>query len=69
MYRIKGEVENTIAAKHFAQLSVFRPGLITDRGKETRWYEKLGKFIPFISKISANSLARSMVRKGEMIIE
>ena len=46
-------------------LSILRPGLILNRGINTRFKEKLLSFVPFFPKIESNNIARTLMIDAE----
>ena len=55
----KGDVEEAIAALGLKSIHVYQPGLITNREDNGfRLGEWVGKFVPFIPKISGDKLGK-----------
>jgi len=46
-------------------LSIFKPGAILNRDNDSRFVEKLLKYIPFVSKIEGNDLAKGLRLEAE----
>ena len=61
LWKVKGETEEELKKrKIIKKISVFHPGILLDRDNDERFGEGLMKWIPFISKISAKDVAKSM---------
>ena len=56
--KTKGEVEEAIAAVDLKSLHIYQPGLITNRDNDFRFGEWIGKFVPFMPKISGDNLGK-----------
>ena len=46
--QVKGEVERDVKAVGLPQLTIYQPGLITERRNDFRFGEKVASFVPFI---------------------
>lgn len=60
--RVKGEADDEILKKKVKYVTVFRPGFITDRDNDSRTVESIGKYIPFVPKITSKLLGLALVR-------
>lgn len=60
--RVKGEADDELLKKKVNYITVFRPGFITDRDNDSRTVESIGKYIPFVPKISSKLLGLALVR-------
>ena len=65
--KIKGEAVNEIKKINIPNISILKPGLLTDRD-DARTAEKIFKYMPFISKIKAFDLAKFCVLHAEDIL-
>lgn len=59
--KTKGNVERETAALDLNLLSLFRPGLIADRGNDFRLHEKIASWIPFLTKITCVHLGEAIL--------
>lgn len=59
--KTKGEVERDIAKVGVPQLNIYRPGLLLNRDNDERIGEKIGAFIPFLSKIESSDVGKVML--------
>ena len=56
--QVKGECEQELLKSEMENISILRPGAITNRDNDKRFGEKILSWIPFISKISSSELAQ-----------
>ena len=54
--RTKGQCERDITALEQKGLIIYRPGLLLNRRNDDRFAEKIGAWVPFMSKIEARDM-------------
>ena len=59
--RTKGRVENACREVGLPQLTIYRPGLLLNRRGDSRFGEKVGAWIPGLSKIESADMGREMI--------
>jgi oxidoreductase len=59
-FKVKGQADDDCKTKNIPYISIFRPGVILDRDNDSRFGEKVLKFVPFIDKIKSHDLAMKM---------
>ena len=59
--KTKGEVERDIKKVGIQHLAIYKPGLLMNRDNDSRVGEKIGSFIPFISKIESADVGLAML--------
>ena len=59
--KTKGEVERDIKKVGIQHLAIYKPGLLMNRDNDSRVGEKIGSFIPFISKIESSDVGLTML--------
>ncbi len=64
LFRTKGQAEQTISEIFTRGLTIYRPGLITERRNDERTLEKVLSKIPLMVKITASDLALAMVNNS-----
>lgn len=62
--RVKGEVENAVKATGIHNLCIYRPGLLLNRDNDSRIGEKIGSWVPFISKIESAEVGRAILEQA-----
>ena len=67
--RVKGQADEEVLKQDVDCVSVLRPGLIIDRDNDSRFGEKVLKYVPFLDKITSQNLARAIVRQDLFIHE
>lgn len=65
-FKVKGLMEEAVKNVGMEMVSIFKPGLITQRRNDSRFVEKIGKVIPFVSKCSAIRIAQTMILDAEI---
>ena len=64
LWKVKGETEEELKKRILIKkISVFYPGILTDRDNDERFGEGISKWIPFVSKISTKEVAKAMFIK------
>ena len=64
LWKVKGETEEELKKRILIKkISVFHPGILTDRDNDERFGEGISKWIPFVSKISTKEVAKAMFIK------
>ncbi len=59
--KIKGETEEEILKRNIDCVSIFKPGIITDKEKkESKIGNFFNKYVPFVEKLKSNDLAKAM---------
>ena len=59
--KIKGETEEEILKRNIDCVSIFKPGIITDKEKkESKFGNFFNKYVPFVEKLKSNDLAKAM---------
>lgn len=68
---VKGKAEDALKIRHkekkIGSLSIFQPGMITDRDNDKRIGEKILSWIPFISKIKSAEIGIGMAKEAERL--
>jgi len=64
--RVKGEAEEALKELKLPHLSIFQPGLLLNRRNDYRFVEKFLSIVPFIPKIEAKDVARSLRVEAEL---
>ena len=59
--KTKGEVERDIKKIGIPHLALYKPGLLLNRDNDSRIGEKIGSFVPFISKIESADVGLCML--------
>jgi hypothetical protein len=59
-FQVKGKADQYCLSKNIPYISIFSPGVILDRDNDSRFGEKVFKFVPFIDKIKSHDLAMKM---------
>ena len=59
--KTKGEVERDIKKVGIQHLAIYKPWLLLNRDNDSRVGEKIGSFIPFISKIESSDVGLAML--------
>ena len=59
--RTKGRVEVACKEIGLRQLTIYRPGLLLNRRNDNRIGEKIGSWVPFITKIESADMGKAMV--------
>ena len=64
LWKVKGETEEELKKRILIKkISVFYPGILTDRDNDERFGEGISKWIPFVSKIKTKDVAKAMFIK------
>eukprot|EP01017_Pseudomicrothorax_dubius_P022011 TRINITY_DN23693_c0_g2_i1.p1 TRINITY_DN23693_c0_g2~~TRINITY_DN23693_c0_g2_i1.p1 ORF type:complete len:225 (-),score=68.63 TRINITY_DN23693_c0_g2_i1:10-627(-) len=66
-YRTKGQIEETLKKMKFPALTLLRPGAILNRDNDSRFIEKVFKYVPFFPKTETATIARAMRLDAERI--
>jgi len=66
LFKTKGETENDLKKIGLPHLSIHRPGQITKRRNDSRFFEDLLSFIPFTPKITAADLSKALRVEAEL---
>ena len=64
LFKTKGRVEAAISDIIKDGLTIYRPGLLTNRRNDERLGEKILSYIPFITKIESRDLGAAMVERA-----
>ncbi len=59
--KTKGRAERDIIAANQKGLTIYRPGLLSNRRNDERIGEKIADCIPFITKIEARDMGAAMI--------
>ena len=59
--RTKGEVERDIVKVGIPHVGIYKPGLLLNRDNDDRFGEKVGSYIPFITKIESSDVGLCML--------
>lgn len=59
--RTKGRCQEACVQVGVKNLTIFQPGLLLNRRNDERIGEKIGSWVPFISKIEARDMGRAML--------
>jgi oxidoreductase len=60
--KVKGQADEECMNKNIPCVSIFRPGLITDRDNDDRLVEKMFSWVPFIDKVKSVDLALAQMK-------
>lgn len=66
--KTKGRVEQALKDLKLSQLSIYRPGLLLNRRNDSRVGEKIGSWIPFITKIESADMGKAMVEHAVKVV-
>lgn len=66
--KTKGRVEQSLKDLKLSQLSIYRPGLLLNRRNDSRVGEKIGSWIPFITKIESADMGKAMVEHAVKVV-
>jgi len=67
--RVKGQADEEVLKQDIDCISVFRPGVIQDRDNDSRFGEKVMRFVPFLDKINCQNLASAIVKQDLFVHE
>ena len=67
--RTKGQVEAAVQELGLNQLCIYRPGLLCNRRGDSRLGEKIGSWIPFITKIESADMGRAMIERAVYVAQ
>ena len=59
--KTKGRVERDVAAFNPRGLTIYKPGLLSNRRNDERLGEKIADCLPFITKIEARDMGAAMI--------
>ena len=66
----KGQIERELARMGFAELAIFRPGMLVGRPKGGRWAEELaGWLVPFGSWVAPRKLSVSCAEVARAMVQ
>jgi len=66
IFKTKGETEEALKKINFQHLSIFRPAQIMERRNDSRPFEDLIGYIPFLPRISAADIAKGLRIEAEL---
>ena len=58
------QAEEAVKSQGIPAVSLFRPGML-DRGDKARSNEKIGSYLPFLTKTPVSQVAKAMIQEAE----